>query len=123
MLEMQLLFKRLYYINKKETLSVWLQGTHTNSFMMSMAFWVETPCSLNKTHRLEGKYRLHLQDERLSQATKPAQTGVTPRFLPDSLFDPTDGNDMFLRNVWLSELYSITTQKIVLSHSDLHENL
>lgn len=77
---MQLLFKRLYNTNKKETLSRWLQGTRTNSFMMSMAFWVETPCSLNKTHRLEEKYRLHFQGQKVSQATNQHKQASLPGF-------------------------------------------
>jgi hypothetical protein len=59
--------------------------------MKSMVFWVVTLCSSAQAHHFGGKYHLHLQRQRVSQARN--QFAASAAFLLGQLINPEDGRD------------------------------
>jgi hypothetical protein len=61
-------------------------------------------------------YNFHLQGPKISQErNQQEEDGQLPaRFLIGLLFDPEEGDGMFIRNVGFSEVPGVTTQNSVL---------
>lgn len=82
--------------------------------MKHEVFGVATPCTWERSRRFGWTY-LHLQDLRRIQAKSGGKLSCLSISVSCFVHSSEDGNDVFLRNFWLSQNYTeITSQKTAL---------
>jgi hypothetical protein len=71
----------------------------TRTIFKTALFWVVTPCGLVGVYRcFRGRFRLHLQDRMVREASKSPYLYLAG-FLLGLLVGPEHGNDTLLRNI------------------------